>query len=189
MTASANTELPSDSELVVPQELTLSTPWLKAVVVYMGAKCEKEMNEFMLLRREYGNDPRKVLKEGREVTACGVNFIRELRRNCLKEVTDYAKCLDDCRGGEMLIPYCRRLQYPLDICVEEKMGIKRPMVGYFSKLHVHESQKEQPPRPEYPRNYSEEFSKVMDELPENYPIKLDNYKRYRPYYNTFTEND
>uniref|UniRef100_A0A915LQM1 Uncharacterized protein n=1 Tax=Meloidogyne javanica TaxID=6303 RepID=A0A915LQM1_MELJA len=109
MTASANTELPSDSELVVPQELTLSTPWLKAVVVYMGAKCEKEMNV---------------------------------------EVTDYAKCLDDCRGGEMLIPYCRRLQYPLDICVEEKMGIKRPMVGYFSKLH-----------------------------------------RYRPYYNTFTEND
>ena len=29
----------------------------------------------------------------------------------------------------------------------------------------------------------------MDELPADYPIKLDNYKRYRPYYNTFTEND
>jgi len=58
----------------------------------------------MLLRREYGNDPRKVLKEGREVTACGVNFIREIRKKCLKEVTDYAKCLDTCRGGDMLIP-------------------------------------------------------------------------------------
>lgn len=44
MTASDNTELPLDVELDVPQELTLSTPWLKAVVVYMGTRCEKEMN-------------------------------------------------------------------------------------------------------------------------------------------------
>lgn len=57
----------------------------------------------MLLRRENGNDPRKVLKEGRAVTACGVNFIRELRKVCLKEATDYARCLDSSFGGEMLI--------------------------------------------------------------------------------------
>ena len=57
----------------------------------------------MLLRREYGNDPRKVLKEGRNVTACGVNFIREIRKKCVKEVTDYARCLDEQQGGEMLI--------------------------------------------------------------------------------------
>jgi len=55
MTASANTELPPDSELVVPQELTLSTPWLKAIVVYMGAKCEKEMNVSCFLINFYFN--------------------------------------------------------------------------------------------------------------------------------------
>lgn len=27
----------------------------------------------------------------------------------------------------------------MDQCVEEKLGIKRPPVGYFSKIHVHDS--------------------------------------------------
>ena len=53
MTASVNTELPPDSELVVPQELTLSTPWLKAVIMYMGVKCEKEMNVSLFLKNFY----------------------------------------------------------------------------------------------------------------------------------------
>ena len=57
----------------------------------------------MLLRREYGNDPRKVIKEGKAVTACGVNFIRQLRKSCLLEATEYARCLDDTHGGELLL--------------------------------------------------------------------------------------
>lgn len=32
--------LPTDAELTVPQEITLSTPWLKAVAPYMAFKCE-----------------------------------------------------------------------------------------------------------------------------------------------------
>ena len=102
MTAVPHVSLPPDVDLVVPQEITLSTPWMKAIAVYMGSSCEKEMNAYMLLRREYDNDPRKVLKEGREVTACGVRFIRELRKQCLDEVTAYARCLDHSKRGEML---------------------------------------------------------------------------------------
>lgn len=32
--------LPTDEELTVSQEITLSTPWLKAVAPYMAFKCE-----------------------------------------------------------------------------------------------------------------------------------------------------
>jgi hypothetical protein len=48
----------------------------------------------MLLRREY-EDPRKTLKEGARVTACGVEFLRKLKRACLDEVSVYANCIDN----------------------------------------------------------------------------------------------
>ena len=44
MTATEKMPMPSDVELIVPQEITLSTPWLKAIAIYMGVQCEKEMN-------------------------------------------------------------------------------------------------------------------------------------------------
>lgn len=47
----------------------------------------------MLLRREY-EDPRKTLKEGAKVTACGVDFLRKLKKVCIDEVTKYADCID-----------------------------------------------------------------------------------------------
>ena len=38
--------MPSDDELTVPQEVTLSTPWLKAVAPYMARTCENEIKVF-----------------------------------------------------------------------------------------------------------------------------------------------
>jgi hypothetical protein len=35
--------LPTTEELTVPQEITLSTPWLKAVAPYMHVNCEDEI--------------------------------------------------------------------------------------------------------------------------------------------------
>ena len=35
--------MPTDAELTVPQEITLSTPWFKAVAVYMNRNCEAEI--------------------------------------------------------------------------------------------------------------------------------------------------
>lgn len=36
-------KLPSDEDLTVPQEITLSTPWFKAVAAYMNKACEEEI--------------------------------------------------------------------------------------------------------------------------------------------------
>lgn len=180
MTATEHTSLPSDAELIVPQEITLSSPWLKAIGIYMGMQCEKEINEFMLLRREYGNDPRKVLKEGKQVTACGVNFIRQLRKVCLNELSEYAYCLDNAKGGEMLPHQCRPKQYPLDVCVEDNFQIRRPQLGHFSKIHVHDSPIRPPPL-RYNRDYKAEAAKAMDELPKDFHISTERFKRHRPY--------
>lgn len=43
MVVTKDMPMPSDAELTVPQEITLSTPYFKAVVAYMGVECENEM--------------------------------------------------------------------------------------------------------------------------------------------------
>lgn len=53
----------------------------------------KLLKEFMLCRQEY-KDPRHCLNEGKAVTACSLNFFREIKKNCAEEFTQFAKCLD-----------------------------------------------------------------------------------------------
>ncbi|VDM78000.1 unnamed protein product [Strongylus vulgaris] len=49
MALTKDVKMPSDEELTVPQEITLSTPWFKAVAQYMGKHCENEINVSSLL--------------------------------------------------------------------------------------------------------------------------------------------
>lgn len=98
-----------------------------------------------MLRRKELEDPRKTLKEGAAVTACGVDFLRSLKKECKAETDKLAHCVDQ-GSPEVFMAYCRSEQLVLDNCVEEKLGIKRPKIGYFSKLHVHESAVPKPGR-------------------------------------------
>lgn len=47
----------------------------------------------MLLRSE-SEDPRATLKQGAKVTACGIDFLRKIKKTCLDEVSNYAHCID-----------------------------------------------------------------------------------------------
>lgn len=60
--------------------------------------------EFMLCRTEYENDPRKCLLEGKEVTACAMEFFRKMKENCFKEFQSYAQCLDNSSIDFQLTP-------------------------------------------------------------------------------------
>ena len=176
MALTNDVKMPSDEELTVPQEITLSTPWLKAVAVYMSRNCEDYVKEFMLLRKE-AEDPRVTLKQGAKVTACGIDFLKKMKKTCLAEVTDYANCIDTSHQS-LYVNKCREQQRYLDKCVEEKLHIKRPPMGYFSKLHVHDS--DVPPPEIKERDYKAEAAKHMDELPRDYLIRKD-YRRYEDF--------
>ncbi|RCN48619.1 hypothetical protein ANCCAN_05257 [Ancylostoma caninum] len=102
MALTKDVKLPSDAELTVPQEITLSTPWFKAVAPYMAKHCEQQINlvilefllqEFMLRRKEL-EDPRATLKEGAAVTACGIKFLQSLKKTCMQETEKLANCID-----------------------------------------------------------------------------------------------
>ena len=51
----------------------------------------------MLCRKEE-EDPRKCIPEGKEVTRCGLKFLRKLKQTCAEEFTTYWNCID--RSGE-----------------------------------------------------------------------------------------
>ncbi|ETN69264.1 hypothetical protein NECAME_15427 [Necator americanus] len=70
---------------------------------------------------------------------------------------------------------CHDDQKVLDACVEEKLHLTRPKMGYFSKLHVHESV--HPPPEVKMRDYKAEAAKVLAELPDDYHLRKD-YRKY-----------
>ena len=53
----------------------------------------------MLCRIEE-KDPRVCLREGKAVTACGVEFFNKVKGSCAESFTKYWKCLDN--GGAQM---------------------------------------------------------------------------------------
>ena len=113
----------------------------------------------MLCKREE-QDPRKCLSEGKELTACGMEFYRKLKRTCRPEIEAYALCIDQ-SDGRYPLDICMKNRSYFDDCMKNKMGIERPGLGYFSQVRVHNSNR---PKPEY------KFKKfeVAPSLPEDY---------------------
>ena len=53
----------------------------------------------------------------------------------------------------------------------DKLNLERPKLGYFARLHVHQSDRPKPQVVE--RDYEAEARKVLDELPKDYPLRKD----------------
>lgn len=66
----------------------LCTCWVFKIT-YLYFICQQE---FMLCREEL-SDPRKCIKEGKEVTNCGIEFFKKVKKSCLAEFTQYQRCL------------------------------------------------------------------------------------------------
>lgn len=47
-----------------------------------------------MCKDENNHDPRKCLNEGKEVTACSLDFFRQVKKLCKNEFMKYATCLD-----------------------------------------------------------------------------------------------
>jgi len=172
-------ELPSREEIAVPQELMVPAMVLRAGAFHLGKYCDRQWKEFVLCRNEE-KDPRKCLKYGADLTACGVDFFRQVKQLCRPEFENYLYCVD-CKAEERnSLQLCRKQQRPFDKCMLDKMNIERPRIGFFSTPRVHQSDRPKPPPIKY-RDYQAEAKAYINELPEDYPIK-DDYKRYQEGY-------
>ena len=150
MVVTENIVLPSDEELTV-QEINLTFPTLQAAAFHLGKYCEWQNNEFMLCKREE-SDTRKCLQEGKDVTACALDFFQKIKKNCRAEFDQYSNCIDKSSGRSAFEP-CRKTQAVFDKCVLDKLNIERPAYGYFCEVKIHDTKrpKKEPVVPEYPK--------------------------------------
>lgn len=61
--------------LCAPPQVAVSSSVLKAAAHHYGSQCDRPNKEFMLCRWEE-KDPRKCLREGRQVNQCALDFFR-----------------------------------------------------------------------------------------------------------------
>lgn len=72
-------------------------------------------------------------------------------------------------NGLFPLKSCRKEQGIYDLCMNEKMGIKRPPLGYFTQLRVHETNRPKP-KPTAP-----EFKDQTIGLPDEFPMEESKY--------------
>merc|ERR1712228_42700 len=135
--------LPAPKELDVPQEIEITSAPLRAAAHHMGMWCDRESKEFMLCRYEEA-DPRYCIKEGKAVTACGVDFLNKLKKHCYQPFTNYWQCIDFRGEGRLRLSHCRPQQAEYDQCVLEHLEQERVHYGYFGKIRVHETTRPKP---------------------------------------------
>lgn len=133
-------ELPSDEELNV-EEIPVTFNYLLSSAMWMGRYCDNQQKEFMLCKVEE-KDPRKCLKYGRELTECGMDFLRKVKQTCREELEWYTKCLDY-TGKEAHFRFCRHPQALFDGCMADS-GFERGRFGHFQLLRVHDSERPKP---------------------------------------------
>jgi len=135
--------LPAPADLDVPQEIEITSAPLRAAAHQMGKYCDEQCKEFMLCRYEE-QDARYCLKEGKAVTACGVEFLTKIKKTCYDSFTNYWQCLDYKGEGYFRTVHCRAEQAVYDNCVLEHLGQERVHYGYFGKVRVHETKRPKP---------------------------------------------
>ncbi|BFZ22343.1 hypothetical protein BsWGS_25382 [Bradybaena similaris] len=137
--------LPTIEELTVP-ELEITSAVFRTAAHHLGKYCDNACKEFILCRSEEG-DPRKCINEGKEVTRCGFEFFRKVKKSCYAEFNQYLQCIDH-SGTEMFFKNCRTTQDIYDSCIKENLGQDRPELGYFAKVRLHKTDRPKPaPRP------------------------------------------
>ncbi|XP_015604305.1 NADH dehydrogenase [ubiquinone] 1 alpha subcomplex subunit 8 [Cephus cinctus] len=142
--------LPTEEELTV-EEVNLGTSLLMAGANHLGKYCEYQNNEYLLCKSEL-KDPRKCLNEGKAVTACSLEFFRNVKKLCLQEFNQYATCIDK-SSSSYDYSVCRRTQSVFDKCMLDEMNLPRPSFGYFTEVKVHNTKRPKPepePIPHYP---------------------------------------
>lgn len=122
-----------------------------------------------MLCREEECDPRKCLNEGKDVTACSLEFFRLVKKWCHAEFTQYANCLDK-SSADLGYRHCRNTQGVYDKCVLDNLQIDRPGYGYFCRAQVHDTDRPKPP--ERPRPV---FEDVPNKIPDDEPRVKSNY--------------
>ncbi|RKP26217.1 NADH dehydrogenase alpha subcomplex subunit 8 [Syncephalis pseudoplumigaleata] len=115
-------------------EIGATSAPLTSAAYFIGAHCQAYNEDFMLCKAESTN-PAHCLKEGRKVTRCAADVLRQLRANCAEEFERHWKCLNE---HNLEFPRCRQEERPLNECAFARLGLKKVIPGTSPATAIHE---------------------------------------------------
>ena len=103
------------------EELNVTSAVLMGAAHHYGNHCKTQSEAFMECRIE-SKDPRKCLKEGKEITKCALDFFQKIKGSCNEAFTEHWTCLD---YHNQEYSACRKTQKVFDACMSEQLGLNR----------------------------------------------------------------
>ncbi|CAK7894899.1 hypothetical protein CAAN1_05S00496 [[Candida] anglica] len=110
-----------------------SAPLLSASY-FIGAKCKPYNDDFMLCKEENNGGAIDCLKEGRRVTRCAVDVLKQLNKHCFEEFKLHYSCLEQ---ENHRLGNCRKAEQIFNKCVFTHLNLAKQIPGIPEAQQIH----------------------------------------------------
>ncbi|KAK6456502.1 uncharacterized protein RJT20DRAFT_45145 [Scheffersomyces xylosifermentans] len=126
--------LPSDVPDV--DEVGATSAPLVSAAFYIGAKCKPYNDDFMLCKDENNGGSIECLKEGRRVTRCAIDVLRDINKYCFDEFKLHYECLEQ---ENHRLGHCRSSEGVLSKCIFNNLKLEKKIPGVETQIHLNEN--------------------------------------------------
>eukprot|EP00834_Sanchytrium_tribonematis_P003224 NODE_118_length_18285_cov_1.016606.p9 type:complete len:154 gc:universal NODE_118_length_18285_cov_1.016606:130-591(+) len=112
-------------------DIGLTSAPLKSIAYQMHTHCKDYCQDFMKCRKEDGLE--NCLKEGRKVTRCGKEFIKEMQQTCDQVFKEHWNCLT---MNNHRFEKCRPAESALNSCILKSMKIDKIIPDAPYQIHT-----------------------------------------------------
>ncbi|KAJ1506906.1 hypothetical protein HMI54_012788 [Coelomomyces lativittatus] len=116
---------PEEDETYYFKELGLSSAPLTSLAFFIGTFCKDYNEDFMLCKNE-NPDPSHCLLEGRKVTRCVRDLLKQVKQHCNETYDKHWKCLDSTNHEYYS---CRSEEKEFNDCVFKKLNLEKHIPG------------------------------------------------------------
>ncbi|CAN3357326.1 hypothetical protein DICA3_C09890 [Diutina catenulata] len=112
-----------------------SAPLLSAAY-FIGARCQPYGDDFLMCKQENNGGELDCLKEGRRVTRCAVQVLKDINTHCFDEFKLHYECLEteNHRQG-----HCRASEKVFNKCVFDNLKLEKKIPGPEAQIHLKEN--------------------------------------------------
>lgn len=125
----------SDEVPEVEEVGATSAPLLSAAY-FIGARCKPYNDDFMLCKDEKNGGTVECLKEGRRVTRCAVQVLKDINTHCFDEFKLHYECLEQ---ENHRLGSCRKTEKIFNSCVFDKLKLEKKIPGVETQIFQKEN--------------------------------------------------
>lgn len=127
-------ELPS--EIPEVDEVGATSAPLLSASYFIGAHCKPYNDDFMLCKDENNGGTLECLKEGRRVSRCAIDVLKNINKFCFDEFKLNYECLEQ---NNHRTGHCRASEKVLNKCVFDNLKLEKKIPGTKYPIHLKEN--------------------------------------------------